>query len=261
MAGYTPLFDSLLTGTLYGRWPHTGIWACLLSRASREGVIDETPQCLASAIGVPVETLLQCVRDFMEPDPESRSKDDDGRRLTLIDPERSWGWRIVNHGKYREKARKRAYDETRTESGEDAERKRLQRAHNSVSRDVPTRPDASRDVPLSSPTPEAKTVREPPSASSQNGSSKTRKPEGKGTKIPIPPDLTLTDDMRQKALKRFPDCDPERMFEQFRAHHEAHGKAMKSWPAAWVTWIGNGERFGYPRRDRGEAGVGPNLLS
>lgn len=147
--GYTPLFDTMLTGTLYGRWPHTGIWACLLSRASREGVIDETPQALAAAIGVPVDTLMACIRDFMDPDPDSRSNEHDGRRLALIQEHRSWGWRVVNHGKYREKARKKAYDDNRTEAGDDAERKRNERA----SRDVPTRPDASRDVPLSSPSP------------------------------------------------------------------------------------------------------------
>lgn len=147
--GYTPLFDSMLTGTLYGRWPHTGIWACLLSRASREGVIDETPQALAAAIGVPVETLMSCIRDFMDPDPDSRSIEHDGRRLALIHEHRTWGWRVINHGKYKEKARKKAFDESRTASGDDAERKRNERAAN----EVPRSPDASREVPLSSPTP------------------------------------------------------------------------------------------------------------
>lgn len=147
--GYTPVFDTMLTGTLYGRWPHTGIWACLLSRASREGLIDETPQALAAAIGVPVETLTTCIRDFMDPDPDSRSQENDGRRLALIDERRSWGWKIINHGKYREKARKKQYDDARTESGNDAERKRTERA----SRDVPTSPDESRRGPLSEATP------------------------------------------------------------------------------------------------------------
>lgn len=140
----------MLTGTLYGRWPHTGIWACLLSRASREGLIDETPQALAAAIGVPVETLTTCIRDFMNPDPDSRSPEHDGRRLALIHEHRSWGWRVINHAKYKEKARKRVYDENRTASGDDAERKRNDRAARTH---VPTSPDESREVPLSSPSP------------------------------------------------------------------------------------------------------------
>jgi hypothetical protein len=140
MAGYTPLYDSMLTGTLYGRWPHTGIWACLLSRASREGVIDEVPASLAAAIGVPVDLLMQCIDDFMKPDPGSRTKDHEGRRLELLDPNRDWGWVVLNHGKYREKARKKNYDEQRTVSGADAERKKIER----TSREVPTK---SRRVP------------------------------------------------------------------------------------------------------------------
>lgn len=149
MAGYTPLYDTLLTGTLHGRWPHNGIWACLLSRASREGQIDEIPESLAAAIGVDLPTLLQCIDDFMQPDPGSRSKVQEGRRLELIDAGRPWGWRIVNFSKYREKGRKAIYDERRTESGNDAERKRIERA----SRRDPTRPEMSRAVPLSSPSP------------------------------------------------------------------------------------------------------------
>lgn len=145
LMGYTPLFDSMLTGTLYGRWPHTGIWACLLSRATREGLIDETPQALAAAIGVPVETLTTCIRDFMNPDPDSRSPEQDGRRLALIHEHRSWGWRVINHSKYRDKARKKAFDEGRVESGENRERMRDRRA----THDDPTRPDATRRDPPS----------------------------------------------------------------------------------------------------------------
>ena len=149
MAGYTPLYDHMLDGTLFGKWPHTGIWACLLSRVSREGTIDEVPELLAAKIGVDVKTLMSCIHDFMQPDPNSRTPDHEGRRLALIDPARPWGWVVLNHSKYKEFARKRNYDEKRTASGADAERKRIERA----SRRVPTRPDDSRDVPLSSPSP------------------------------------------------------------------------------------------------------------
>jgi hypothetical protein len=142
VSGYTPVFGSVFTGTLCGKWPDTGVWVCLLALADRHGVIDTTPQYLSAVIGVSVEDLMGCLTRFMEPDPRSRSQENDGRRLVLVDASRDWGWRIVNHGKYRERARKHAWDSARTESGRDAERKR-------ASRDVPTRPDASRLSPLS----------------------------------------------------------------------------------------------------------------
>lgn len=67
-------------------------------------------------------------------------------------------------------------------------------------------------------------------------------------KSPLPPDFELTDAMQQQAITKFSDCDTQAMFEQFKAYHEREGSAYKSWPAAWTTWIGNAEKFGYPKR-------------
>lgn len=72
-------------------------------------------------------------------------------------------------------------------------------------------------------------------------------------KILIPPDFQLSEAMRDRALRKLPDVDVDEMFVQFRAHHEAHGKAMKSWDAAWTTWLGNAHQFGYPRTKNGGA--------
>ena len=71
-------------------------------------------------------------------------------------------------------------------------------------------------------------------------------------KTAIPEDLRLSEAMREQALTRFPDADADEMFTQFRAHHEAHGKVMKSWPQAWVTWVGNAAKFGYPKLAKGK---------
>lgn len=145
--GYTPLFDSALDGTLYGKWPHTGIWTCLLSQCNRHGEIDVVPALIAAKIGVPVETLLECIADFMKPDPGSRTPAFEGRRLELIEPgTRNWGWRVINHSGYRNRARKASYDADRTASGADADRKRASRE---ASRHVPTCPDESRHIPPS----------------------------------------------------------------------------------------------------------------
>lgn len=64
----------------------------------------------------------------------------------------------------------------------------------------------------------------------------------------FPLDFALTEVLRAQALERAADCDADAAFEQFRAHHQANGSKFKSWPAAWRTWIGNFERFGYPKR-------------
>lgn len=146
MSGYTPLFSSLTTGTLCGRWPDIGLWPIVLSLSDKNGIVDVTPAYIAGVTGLPVQEVVACMKRFCEPDQYSRSATDGGARLVLLDDHRDWGWRIVNHGKYREKARKAAYDSERTASGADAARKQRERQQ---SRDVPRCPDESRAIPLS----------------------------------------------------------------------------------------------------------------
>lgn len=67
----------------------------------------------------------------------------------------------------------------------------------------------------------------------------------------FPLDFALDDALRAQALKRAADCDVDVSFEQFRAHHQARGSRFKNWRQAWVSWIGNYEQFGYPKK-RGE---------
>jgi hypothetical protein len=145
MSGYTPVFRTVFEGSLCGLWPDSAAWLCLLALSDKNGCVDKTPQYIAAVTGMPLDELQACIARFTQPDPASRSHDEEGRRLVPIDPARPWGWRIVNHSFYREKARKAAYDAGRTESGKDAQRKRQARR----SDDVPTRPDASRAGPLS----------------------------------------------------------------------------------------------------------------
>lgn len=141
--GYTPLFSSVFSGSLYGKYPDTAAWVFFLALADKHGCVDMTPEYIAGVTGMPLADLLACIERFLEPDPKSRSPENAGRRLVRIDPSRNWGWRIVNFAKYRERARKHAWDAERTASGRDAERKRRARENARKS------PDASRQSPLS----------------------------------------------------------------------------------------------------------------
>lgn len=146
-SGYAPLFGSLATGTLCGKWPDIGLWPIVLSLSDRHGVVDVTPDYLARITGLPLDDVIACMGRFCAPDPYSRSTTEKGARLLLLDPDhRAWGWRIVNHGHYREKARLQSKDSARTESGKDAARKREKR---SESPGIPPSPPESPGVPLS----------------------------------------------------------------------------------------------------------------
>jgi hypothetical protein len=124
VSGYTPVFDTVLEGTLCGKWPHTGVWLCLLSQCDYRGYIDQVPELLAIKMGIPLADLLTCIRDFTQPDARSRSPESEGRRLVPIDDARDWGWRVVNVGLYR----KRAAGHDQIEDGRNAKKCRKYRA-------------------------------------------------------------------------------------------------------------------------------------
>jgi hypothetical protein len=225
MAGYTPVFDSVYAGTLCGRWPTTAVWVTLLPLCDKHGHIDLSYQTICALTGWPLELLKQGISELMAPDPDSRSSAEDGRRLVLLDPEtRAWGWKVVNHGLYREKARKLQYDAERTSSGRDAERKRM-------SREVPRSPDAPREVPLSD--------------ADADASKKPRK--GRASRLPedFSPDL-------EEARTTIPDLDAEAEFARFRDYWRAKSGAngtKADWPATWRNWIRNCKDSGrYARR-------------
>jgi hypothetical protein len=69
--------------------------------------------------------------------------------------------------------------------------------------------------------------------------------------VPLPDDLMLTEAMRSHANARAPGCDAEAWFQDFCAHHRAHGKRMRDWGAAWRTWVARGVQFGYPKLKEG----------
>jgi hypothetical protein len=146
MAGYIPLYSSLTTGTLCGRWPDVGLWPIVLSLSDRNGIVDVTQLYIANVTGLRVDEVTACMQRFCQPDPYSRSGAAGGARLTLLDDHRDWGWQIVNHTAYREKARKQMHDVERATSGQNAERLKAKRA---ATRDDPTRPAITRADPLS----------------------------------------------------------------------------------------------------------------
>ena len=77
--------------------------------ADKNGHINLTYQAISAVTGWPIDLLKQAIAELMAPDPESRTSVSEGRRLELLDPtNRQWGWRVINHSLYREKARLQA---------------------------------------------------------------------------------------------------------------------------------------------------------
>lgn len=197
--GYTPAFDTIYTGTLYGRWPAAPVWASLLPLLDRHGHLDMSVEAICGMTGWPRDLLVEGIRQLMEPDPHSRTPGNDGVRLAPLVEGRPWGWRAVNHALYREKARKHIHDERRRDSGENADRMAARR----VTRDDPTRPAQTRADPLSDS--DTNTLQEQPRERSADSR--------RGSRVPIP--FPLTDELREWAKSETPDIDVSRATAEF----------------------------------------------
>ncbi len=212
MSGYTPVFDSVFQGSLCGKYPDLPVWLVLLALQQRGGVIDAHPAYISKISGIPQTDIEAAIGRFCEPDEESRTPDNDGRRLIPIEGA-GFGWVVVNHRKYQEKARLAARTAREAE-----ERKALPA------------------IPRNSP----QTPADPPSNSNSNSNTdKTARKRAKPAKTGIPEDFALTDDLAAYVAAKLPDCNAPALFEQFCGQARAKGWEFADWVQAFQTYVRN----------------------
>jgi hypothetical protein len=98
---YVKLFTSIYQGTLRGRPHGLLVFTNLLAHADVHGIVDIHPNAIADEVGLSVEQVKTALLELESVDPESRSPENEGRRIVRMDGHRAWGWQIVNYGKYR----------------------------------------------------------------------------------------------------------------------------------------------------------------
>lgn len=224
MAGYTPVFDSVFKGSLYGKWPDTAAWICMLALADWRGHIDITPEAIAGMTGMPLPELMGCIERFCQPDPRSRSQAEEGRKLVPIDVNRDWGWRVVNIQKYREKAR----DQTQIADGRNAEKVRRYKERH---RKTPEDTDGNQ-----------RTLNSDSYTNSDSNKEKREKPALRAVRSrKAPAEFSITEAMREWARAKCPNVDLDAETEKFRDHEfrDPHS----DWLAAWRQWIRRSPEF------------------
>ena len=99
---YGKVFDSMYDGTLASRGPWQALvtFQQMIVLADKAGMVDMTADAIARRTSIPLEIIELGIVELMKPDPRSRTPDEDGRRIVLLDDHRDWGWQIVNHAKY-----------------------------------------------------------------------------------------------------------------------------------------------------------------
>ena len=98
---YGKIFDSMYDGTLRGHWQAIVTLQQLIVLSDSEGVVDMTAEAIASRTTIPLAIIQAGIEHLMKPDPFTRTPGEDGRRIVFLDEHRPWGWRLVNHAKYR----------------------------------------------------------------------------------------------------------------------------------------------------------------
>ena len=99
---YTKIFRSIYDGTLADNWKALVTFQQLLILSNEEGVVDMTLSAIARTTGLPMDILQEGIRFLEQPDPQSRSHEDEGRRILRMEAHRDWGWLLVNFKKYRQ---------------------------------------------------------------------------------------------------------------------------------------------------------------
>jgi hypothetical protein len=128
-------------GTLRGNSHGLLVFTNLLAHADKEGRADIHPKAIAEEVGLTVDEVKAAIEMLATPDEDSRSPELDGRRITLLDEHRSWGWLVVNYVKYRS-----IRDE---EDRREQNRISQERWRNRHKQNKPASADVSRDKPQS----------------------------------------------------------------------------------------------------------------
>lgn len=98
---YCKLFTSLYQGTLRGRSDEILVFTNLLAHCDREGYVDKHWRAIAEEVGLPEDRVKAALIILESVDAESRSSEQDGRRIVRVDDHRAWGWHVTNYAKYR----------------------------------------------------------------------------------------------------------------------------------------------------------------
>lgn len=79
---YGKIFESLFTGSMIGSGCNVfALWSYVIASAKPPGTVELNPRLLASIFGCSAADIAQAIDFLCRPDPESRNKEHEGRRL------------------------------------------------------------------------------------------------------------------------------------------------------------------------------------
>jgi len=84
--GFGKLYEQTFTGSMVGIGPTVfAVWAYVVAHLRPPGTVELNPALLSAAIGTSVEEIEKAILVLTSPDPKSRHKQNEGRRLLQIE--------------------------------------------------------------------------------------------------------------------------------------------------------------------------------
>jgi hypothetical protein len=184
MTGFTKLWSDILTSSIWNEGDKTRIvWITMLACMGPDSMVRASVGGLAHQARVSIDDCRKALDVLMAPDPDSRSKEFEGRRIEA----RDGGFFILNGGKHRES---RSYDERKTYMAEYMREYRAKHRKPSVNnRKQNVNTVNSKLAPLAQAEEEADADKTPPSG-------------GSGTGKPVPPPR-----VGQKLMEAWNGCE------------------------------------------------------
>lgn len=98
--GFTKIFESLLDSTVWQETKETRlVWITMLLMKNRLHVVEASVPGLAKRAGVTIQECEAALARFLLPDPYSRTKEHEGRRIEVVDG----GWKVLNGEAYKQR--------------------------------------------------------------------------------------------------------------------------------------------------------------
>jgi hypothetical protein len=237
---YAKLFASIYQGTLRGNTHGLVVFVNLLAHADSAGWVDIHPKAIADETGLAIEQVRAAIEELEAPDPESRSPDEEGRRIVRLDEHRAWGWRIVNHAKYRairDESDRREQNRAAQQRWRDRQRKQ-NKPHQPISAQAEAEAEAEAKkekeiAPLAS-----LRVPPPPDFDGENGENLNGH-----ALVRLAPGWSLPQAWGEAAERLgFPGLTVVKEAEKFKQYWtEGKGKgkrrSVKGWRQSWSTWL------------------------
>lgn len=120
--------------------PTRFLFMSMIVLSDRDGRVDMTAQALARQVNMPLADVEKAIEELLAPDPHSRTREFEGRRLLPIDSERGWGWIVANKEQYYRRSSK---EDTREKTAARVARHRARKREEEAARIVEAEENSS----------------------------------------------------------------------------------------------------------------------